>query len=77
MRVIAILSREVEVPDKFLPLANEGVCDEDTSALHREFCEYMKTNLNMPMSSDIDKGYMGDSIDAVYEKEEWIPLIEC
>ncbi len=75
MRVMVILSREVEVPDKFLPLAEST--DEDTSALHREFCEYMKTNLNMPMSSDIDKGYMGDSIDAVYEKEEWIPLIEC
>lgn len=75
MRVIAILSREVDVPDKFLPLMDSE--SENYTELHREFCEYMKTNLNMPMSSDIDKGYMGDSIDAVYEKEEWIPLIEC
>lgn len=64
-------------PTSFSPLADEGVHNEDTRALHAEFCEYMQTNLNMPMSSDIDKGYMGDSIDAVYEKEEWIPLIEC
>lgn len=75
MKVIVILSREVDVPDKFSLLAEST--DEDTSKLHAEFCEYMKTNLDMPMSSDIDKGYMGDSIDAVYEKEEWIPLIEC
>ena len=75
MKVIVILSREVDVPDKFALLAEST--DEDTSKLHAEFCEYMKTSLDMPMSSDIDKGYMGDSIDAVYEKEEWIPLIEC
>ena len=74
MKVIAILSREVEVPDKFLPLVEST--GEETE-LHAEFCEYMKTTLNMPFSSDIDKGYMGDSIDGVYEKEEWIPLIEC
>lgn len=75
MKVMVILSREVEVPDKFLPLAEST--DEDTSALHREFCEYMTKTLDMPMSSDVERGYMGDSIDGVYEKEEWIPLIEC
>ena len=75
MKVIVIMSREVEVPEKFALLAEST--DEDTGALHAEFCEYMKTTLDMPFSSDIEKGYMGDSIDSVYEKEEWIPLIEC
>lgn len=75
MKVIVIISREVEVPDKFLPLMNENY--EDYFELHKEFDEYMTKTLDMPMSSDVDKGYMGDSIDAVYEKEEWIPLIEC
>lgn len=74
MKVIAILSREVEVPDKFLPLVEST---GEKTELHAEFCEYMTKTLDMPFSSDIDKGYMGDSIDGVYEKEEWIPLIEC
>lgn len=75
MKVMVIMSREVEVPEKFALLAEST--DEDTGALHAEFCEYMKTTLDMPFSSDVERGYMGDSIDAVYEKEEWIPLIEC
>lgn len=77
MKVMVIISREVEVPDKFLPLTDDGEHDENTVALHREFCEYIPKALDMPLSADVDKDYMGDSIDAVYEKEEWIPLIEC
>lgn len=75
MRVMVIMSREVEVPDKFLPLMNDEY--GDYFELHREFCEYIPKALDMPMSSDVERGYMGDSIDGVYEKEEWIPLIEC
>lgn len=75
MRVMVIMSRDVEVPDKFLPLLNDEY--ENYAELHREFCAYIPKALNMPFSSDVDKGYMGDSIDSVYEKEEWIPLIEC
>lgn len=75
MKVMVIMSREVEVPDKFLPLMNDEY--GDYAELHREFCEYMTNTLDMPMSSDVERGYMGDSIDGVYEKEEWIPLIEC
>lgn len=75
MKVIVIMLREVKVPDKFALLAEST--DEDTGALHAEFCEYMKTTLDMPFSSDVERGYMGDSIDGVYKKEEWIPLIEC
>lgn len=75
MKVMVAIMREVEVPDKFLPLVDD--VDGDYAELHREFCEYIPKALNMPMSSDVDEDYIGDSIDAVYEKEEWIPLIEC
>ena len=75
MKVMVIISRDVEVPDKFALLAEST--DENTFDLHREFCEYISKALNMPFSSDVERGYMGDSIDGVYEKEEWTPLIEC
>lgn len=75
MKVIVIISRDVEVPDKFLPLVDD--VDGDYFELHQEFCEYIPKTLGLPLSSNVEEDYMGDSIDAVYEKEEWIPLIEC
>jgi hypothetical protein len=75
MKVIVSMSREVKVPDKFLPLMNDEYGDYFN--LHREFCEYISKTLDMPFSSDIGKDHMGNSIDGVYGKEEWIPLIEC
>ena len=74
MRVIVVISREVEVPDKFLPLMNDEC--ENYFELHQEFCEYIPKVLNTPLSNDVANGFVEDSIDGVYEKEELIPLIE-
>ena len=57
MKVIVIMSRDVEVPDKFLPLMNDEY--GDYFELHREFCEYIPKALNMPFSSDVDEGVYG------------------
>lgn len=75
MRVMVAIMREVEVPDKFLPLVDD--VDGDYFELHQEFCEYIPKIVGMPLSSNVEEDYMGDSIDAVYEKGEWTPLIEC
>ena len=66
MRVIVVISREVEVPDKFLSLMNDEC--ENYFELHQEFCEYIPKVLDMPLSTDITNGFIGDSIDGVYEK---------
>jgi hypothetical protein len=78
MKVYVLIGKEIEVADRFQNL----VWDEDEEAdeaykerreLHSEFCEYIKTLLNLPIT---DANPDGEWIDSVWTENFNQPLIE-